>query len=261
MREVGRAAAVGAGAQARFVELARVGDRAFHRALHRRIGIEVVLGRSAQRAREREEAGVFARTVVPQGIAILARARMPSRRGACRSASARRSAAVRRRRRPSRAGARRCRAGRRRRRATRRPAPALRRRSPACRSAPVRQSGSACSGLIAERVNVTSSGSPSAWMMRPSPSTTAAATRCQASMPSPRVTTTVAGGAGARLIAGSYSADAGGAPRARKRFPPVENRGTGLRTLLRAMMGLPRRSHAWLWIWSLRFRCSRARRR
>ena len=77
--EVRRAAAVGAGAQARLVDLARVGDRAFHRALHRRIGIEVVLGRDAQRAREREEAGVFAGTVAPQRIAILARARIASR--------------------------------------------------------------------------------------------------------------------------------------------------------------------------------------
>jgi hypothetical protein len=44
---------------------------------------------------------------------------------------------------------------------------------PSASHAPDCTSGSACSGLITERVNVTSSGSPSAWVTRPAASTTA----------------------------------------------------------------------------------------
>ena len=58
--------------------------------------------------------------------------------------------------------------------------------------APVRQSGSACSGLIAERVKVTSSGSPARVRHAAASSTTATAAACHASTPSPRVTTAAA---------------------------------------------------------------------
>ena len=171
--------------------LAGVGDRALDRSLDGRIGIEVALGRNAERPREREESGVLpeqlwrsgSRSSPPDGwrprmrMPIGQCAPQPSVRRRAPAFASRRAAMSCWRSPPS---------------CERRRARVLRRRSPSVSHAPVRHSGSACNGLIAERVNVISSASPSAWVTRPPPSTTAAAAPCHASIPSPRVTTAAA---------------------------------------------------------------------
>ena len=138
--------------------------------------------------------------------------------------------------RPSRAGARRRRDGCRRRRATRPRAPAPRRRSPARRRRRSGTSGSACSGLIAERVNVTSSGSPSAC----DDAAVAVDDRDGGAVPGFDAVAACDHGGGGKerarpIIAASYSAAPRPRPDASGNVSAGRDRARGLRTLLRAM--------------------------